>query len=335
MEQDGIFAREIAADHEPRPAAIVGAAGFLGSALAQNLGAGGIPVAEFTRTTPFLTVSGTPAAGLLEAHTVFWLASNINPAIAEAKPQRVREDFATFVSMLRIFEQLAEPPRIVLLSSGGAVYDPTVAPPHSENSPVNPRSAYGRAKLELERLMHCSGLNPGNAVAVRVSNAYGPGQPAVSGQGVISYWMRALAAGEPITILGNPATTRDFVYIDDIAEALVAVHCHRGPLPAALNIGAGVPTSSRSSLTWCARWLAPTAKSGTNRPADLMRRTRGWMCAWLPTCWPGSPEPRCESGSPPPGIGFVEIRAAGSDWVWRRFSADRRLSRRHCLVSLA
>jgi len=243
MEQDGIFAREIAAGREPRPAAIVGAAGFLGSALAQNLGAGGIPVAEFTRTTPFLTVSGTPAAGLLEAHTVFWLASNINPAIAEAKPQRVREDFATFVSMLRIFEQLAEPPRIVLLSSGGAVYDPTVAPPHSENSPVNPRSAYGRAKLELERLMHGSGLNPGNAVAVRVSNAYGPGQPAVSGQGVISYWMRALAAGEPITILGNPATTRDFVYIDDIAEALVAVHGHRGPLPAALNIGAGVPTS--------------------------------------------------------------------------------------------
>jgi UDP-glucose 4-epimerase len=230
-------------DATSTPTAVVGAAGFLGSSLVHTLHAGGVPVATFTRKTPFLTDSGSPDDGLVAARTVFWLASSINPAIAESEPWRVHEDRGTFVSLLRAIERLADPPRVVLVSSGGTVYDPAVPPPYREDSPARPRGAYGRAKLELERLLHESALGPGRAVAVRVSNAYGPGQPAASGQGVIAYWLRALAAGDPITIFGDPATTRDYVYVDDIAAALAAVHRRPGPLPRVLNVGSGVPTS--------------------------------------------------------------------------------------------
>src|SRR5215470_17199842 len=78
------------------PAAVIGATGFLGSALVPALQSAGVLVTTFTRKTPFLTDSGEPDDGLLAARTVFWLASSINPAIAEAEPGRVHEDRETF-----------------------------------------------------------------------------------------------------------------------------------------------------------------------------------------------------------------------------------------------
>lgn len=224
-------------------AAVVGASGFLGSALVRTLRAGGVRVAEFTRETPFLTGPGVPDDHLVTARTVFWLATSINPAVAEAEPWRAKEDCDTFASLLRTLEQLANPPRIVLISSGGTVYDPAVEPPYREDSPTRPHSAYGQAKLELESCLSDAAPASDRGLVVRVANAYGPGQPAASGQGVIAYWMRALARGESITLYGDPETTRDFVYVDDIAEALAAVHEHDGPLPPVLNVGSGVPTS--------------------------------------------------------------------------------------------
>lgn len=225
------------------PAAVVGASGFLGSALVRTLRARGVRVGEYTRKAPFLAGPGMPDDHVVTARTVFWLATSINPAVADAEPWRAQGDRDTFASMLRTVEQLANPPRIVLISSGGTVYDPAVEPPYREDSATRPLSAYGRAKLELEATLRDSALPDDRGLVVRVANAYGPGQPAASGQGVIAYWLRALAKGESITLFGDPTTTRDFVYVDDIAEALAAVHEHAGALPPVLNVGSGVPTS--------------------------------------------------------------------------------------------
>ena len=235
------------------PAAVIGA-GFLGSALVNTLAASSVPVATFTRKIPFLTDSGSPHGDLAAARTVFWTASSINPAIAESEPRRVREDRDTFVAALRALSRLADPPRVVLVSSGGTVYDPAVPPPYREDSPARPRGAYGRAKLGMERLLRSAAL-PG--VVVRVSNAYGPGQPAASGQGVIAYWLRALSAGDPITI-----------FVDDIAEALAAVHLHPGTLPAVLNVGSGV----RTSLEELAALVRAAAGDGSRIEREPARR---------------------------------------------------------------
>lgn len=216
--------------------AVIGAAGFLGRALVAAAGRSGVPVAAYTRATPFLSPDGTPDGGLARSRTVFWLASSINPALAESDPGLVRADREAFAALLRAVRTLPEPPRVVLLSSGGTVYDPAAPPPYRESAPTAPRGAYGRAKLELEAMLGGAG------VTVRVANVYGPGQPAVSGQGVVGYWLRAAARGEHLVVYGEPATTRDYVYVDDVAGALLAVHAAAAP-PPVLNVGSGEPTS--------------------------------------------------------------------------------------------
>jgi UDP-glucose 4-epimerase len=223
--------------------AVVGAGGFLGSALAAAGGAAGLRVSAYTRSVPCLTPGGTPATGLAAAGTVFWLASGITPASAERRPDLVRADLQAFRGLLSAVRRLPVPPRVVLLSSGGTVYDPAAAPPYAEDAPTGPRTAYGRAKLALETALARAGL-PDTAV-LRVANVYGPGQPAVSGQGVVGHWLRAARAGLPLTVYGDPDTTRDYVYVADVAEALLAVHLAAAPAPV-LNVGSGVPTSLRT-----------------------------------------------------------------------------------------
>jgi UDP-glucose 4-epimerase len=188
----------------------------------------------------------------------------------------VHEDRETFVALLRALERLADPPRVVLVSSGGTVYDPAVPPPYREDSPTRPRGEYGRAKLELERRLQVAALGPGRTAVARVANAYGPRQPAASGQGVIAYWLRALAADDPITIFGDPASTRDYVYVDDIAQALVALHTLAGPLPPVVNVGSGEPTSL-ADLADLVRKAAGSAADIRQAPARGFDLPHSWL----------------------------------------------------------
>ena len=220
-----------------RSAAVVGADGFLGRHLVRRLQQAGVPVLSHTRARPLLWPDGRPDPGLAAVGTVFWLASTINPAVAESDPGRVAADHAVFRDLL---DRLPAGPRVVLVSSGGTVYDPAATPPYAESAPVRPTGAYGAAKLALERAL-TEALGPA-AVVVRVANAYGPGQPAASGQGVVAHWLRSAAEGGPVTIYGDPQTTRDYVYVVDIADALLRVHVAAEP-PAVVNVGSGRPTT--------------------------------------------------------------------------------------------
>ena len=221
--------------------AVVGAAGFLGRALVDGLRRAALPVCSYTRSAPFLDGDGAARPGLASARTVYWLATQINPQIAEQQPEKVAEDLAAFEQFLRTVSTLVVPPTVVLLSSGGTVYDPDVAPPYAETAPTRPGSAYGSAKLALEEQL--AARAPGRFVTLRVSNAYGPGQPVASGQGVIAHWLRAARRGEDIRLFGAPETSRDYVYVDDVARAMRAVDAVPGPLPPVLNIGSGRPTT--------------------------------------------------------------------------------------------
>jgi len=223
-------------------AAVVGSQGFLGRALTAALRATGVHVLEFTRDRPCLTSTDIDA-GLMAADSVFWAVSTINPALAEAAPERVRADHTLFEAVLNGLSVGDGRRRVVLLSSGGTVYDPAARPPYPESAAVSPLGAYGRAKLDMEAMLAESSGALGSGVSVRISNAYGPGQPVAPGQGVIAHWLAAAADGRALTMLGNPATTRDYVYVGDVAQALVAIHQHTGILPGTLNVGSGRPTT--------------------------------------------------------------------------------------------
>ena len=226
-----------------RRAAVVGASGFLGGALVDALRARGTAVEEVTRQHPLVGPDGRLAARLGGVDTVFWVAMSVNPALAESAPERAEADVSALRDGLHLLGAGGVPPRVVLLSSGGTVYDADRPPPYAETDPVRPSGAYGRAKLAQEReLARQAGAFDGVAV-LRVANAYGPGQRAGRGQGVLAHWLPAALREEPIDLIGDPRTSRDYVYVDDVVEAMVAAAEHAGPLPPAVNIGSGRPTS--------------------------------------------------------------------------------------------
>lgn len=221
----------------------MGAGGFIGSALLRRLRASTMEVSAFTRADPVVSAAGTLAAGAESWRTVYWLASSVNPAVAELRPDLVDADQAQFEGFLAAVRGSGLVSCIVLLSSGGTVYDSATVPPYTEDSPVRPVTGYGRSKLRLEAALHGLEVAGGSKVVLRVSNAYGPGQPARRGQGVVAYWLEAASNREPLVLLGHEGTVRDFVYIDDIVDALVAVDQHSMELPPVINVGSGRPTT--------------------------------------------------------------------------------------------
>lgn len=220
------------------PVAVVGATGFIGRALTSALGSVGTGAAGFTRSVPPVGPDGRLAEAVRRAGAVVWAAASINPSVAETRPDLVAADEQAVADLLAALHREGSPARVVYLSSGGTVYDPTAPAPFDERSPCAPAGAYGRSKLAVEQAVRA---HPGSVV-VRIANAFGPGQPVAPGQGVVAHWLDAARRGEPVLVYGPPETARDFVYVDDVVAALLAVVRAEDP-PAVVNVGSGRPTT--------------------------------------------------------------------------------------------
>jgi UDP-glucose 4-epimerase len=156
---------------------------------------------------------------------------------------------------------------MLFLSSGGAVYGEPELLPIPEDHPLRPRSAYGAAKVVAETCLGYAARRHGVPVtALRCGNAYGPGQTARRGQGLIVELLAAAESGRPVPIWGDGSITRDFVHLDDITAAitaLAAVGEHRR-LPLALNVGSGHGTSVADTIA--------IVRDVIGRPVPLERR---------------------------------------------------------------
>ncbi|HKT03936.1 MAG TPA: NAD-dependent epimerase/dehydratase family protein [Rugosimonospora sp.] len=226
---------------------VVGADGFVGSWLRRTLARRGMRVAELNRKTPMLESSDRPVPALRTAHTIFYLAMSVNISLAEESPRLVAADRSTFAKFLDAMAETPERPTVVLTSTGGAIYDMEAEPPHSESSQVLPLSAYGRAKLEMERqlLAHRGVVRP---IVLRLSNVYGPGQRTDRSQGVVGHWLDAARRGVPLRVYGSLRSVRDYIYVQDAVDAMICAHCRAAELESGwpdpiFNIGSGAATS--------------------------------------------------------------------------------------------
>lgn len=136
----------------------------------------------------------------------------------------------------------------VIASSAGGVYGACPARPICDDSPCEPVSDYGRAKLRSERVaVELGGRMPALSVAVlRFSNLYGPGQNLSKPQGLISHLSRCILHGKPAQIYVPLDTIRDYLFASDAArEVLLDVQeATRGaPTTATRIVAHGTPAS--------------------------------------------------------------------------------------------
>ncbi|MFO7545880.1 MAG: NAD-dependent epimerase/dehydratase family protein [Trueperaceae bacterium] len=126
---------------------------------------------------------------------------------------------------IRVFEEASKRPgRRVLYASSAAVYGDAQDVPISENTTTRPLSPYASDKLAGEHyLAHYHRAGHVNGTAFRFFNVFGPRQdPSSPYSGVISIFLDRAVRGEPVTVFGDGRQTRDFVYVADVVEALVA-----------------------------------------------------------------------------------------------------------------
>ena len=132
--------------------------------------------------------------------------------------------------------------RFVYISSAGAAYGEPKRMPVPEDYPINPITPYGISKHTIEHyLFTFSALYGLPYVVLRYGNVYGPRQSSKGEAGVFAIFCEQMLAGIQPVIYGDGSKLRDYVYIDDVAEAnLLALERGTGEI---FNIADGVPTS--------------------------------------------------------------------------------------------
>ena len=129
----------------------------------------------------------------------------------------------------------------VVFASSAAVYGDVSQFPVDEDAPCHPVSPYGVDKLASEHMLYCySAVHGVPTTALRFFNVFGPRQdPSSPYSGVISIFADRAKAGRDLTIFGDGGQTRDFVYVGDVAHAVVSAALSDGADRAVMNVGTG------------------------------------------------------------------------------------------------
>jgi len=132
----------------------------------------------------------------------------------------------------------------VVFASSAAVYGDVVELPVSEDTPCHPLSPYGIHKLSSEHALdYYAAVHGVPTTALRFFNVYGPRQdPSSPYSGVISIFADRARAGKTLTIFGDGRQTRDFVYVADVVDAIIAA-LGDGNSRLVANVGTGIAIS--------------------------------------------------------------------------------------------
>lgn len=244
---------------------ITGAAGFLGSALANrlareghqvrgidDLSAGDVqalsPDVHFTRGD----VNDRPKLWTLlqDVDCVYHLAARVSVPESVLYPREYNAvNVGGTVSLMEAMRDVGV--RRVVFISSGAVYGDQGEQPLREIAVPYPRSPYAVSKLAGEYYVNTIGTQWGiETVCLRVFNAYGPGQnlPA-SHPPVIPNFLRQGVRDGTLVVHGEGAQTRDYVFVDDVVRCMVAAATVPKVNRMIFNVGSGKETSVRELVS--------------------------------------------------------------------------------------
>ncbi len=173
---------------------------------------------------------------------IFHLAAQIDVRRSVADPPFDAE--VNLIGFLNLMEsaRLNGIRRVIFSSTGGAIYGEQERFPCDEDHALRPLSPYGVAKLATESYLYFYRAQYGiDYVSLRYANVYGPRQDPHGEAGVVAIFCARILEGEPCTIYGDGAQTRDYIFVEDVARANLAALERKFSGP--LNIGTGVETS--------------------------------------------------------------------------------------------
>ena len=251
---------------------ITGGAGFLGSALANALARQGHtirviddestsdrtrldPVVHFTRGD----VNDVPKLWTLlqGVDCVFHLAARVSVSESVLYPRDYNAtNVGGTVALIQAVRDAGV--RRIVFTSSGAVYGEQTEACVSEDAIPNPASPYAVSKLAAEHYVNTIGALWGiDTVSLRIFNAYGPGQQLrPSHPPVVPAVIRQALGGGSIIVHGDGKQQRDFVYVDDVVNALSAAATASNVNRLIINIGSGVPSSINELVTVVGRVLS-------------------------------------------------------------------------------
>ena len=243
---------------------ITGAAGFLGSALANQLAREGhqvrglddlstgdpqalSPNVHFTRGD----VNDRPKLWTLlqEVDCVYHMAARVSVQESILYPREYNAaNVGGTVSLMEAMRDVGV--HRVILASSGAIYGDQPDQPLTEEMRPAPRSPYAVSKLAAEYYIRTiGGLWGIETTSLRIFNAYGPGQhiPA-SHPPIVSHSLRQALRGGTLVVHSDGQQTRDYVYVDDVTSAMVAAATAPNINGLVINVGCGIETSVRNLI---------------------------------------------------------------------------------------
>lgn len=241
---------------------ITGGAGFLGTSIARKLltdGERDLRVTILDPRVPSGLLSSFPAQIHHDSRslskflsdppdtkfsTLIHLAWTSHPATSMRFPaEDLTANVGTGVQLLERCAQLGVT-RLIFSSSGGTVYGVIRGERADELHPTNPISIYGAAKLSFEHYAQVIGVRDGfEAVSLRVANPYGLYQLQGVAVGSIANFLLCALNDKEIVLFGNGSVVRDYINIDDVADAFYMTVNARQLASGPYNVGSGVGQS--------------------------------------------------------------------------------------------
>ncbi len=176
-----------------------------------------------------------------EPETIFHLAAQVDVRLSLADPAfDARTNVEGTINVLEAARAVGA--RVVFSSTGGAIYGETDELPTPESVAPLPMAAYGQSKYCAERYLGLyERLYGASTIALRFGNVYGPRQDPHGEAGVIAIFCGKLREGTQPRIYGDGTQTRDYIYVADLVEALLAAG--DGDALGIVNIGTEAETS--------------------------------------------------------------------------------------------
>ncbi len=234
---------------------VLGGTGFIGSHLVPRLVEMGYEVSVLSRRQarqPFAHVrylqgdwndSAVLSTALEGADLVYHF---IWGSVPTTSVENFRADLnENVLNSMRLFELCVEKQvqRVIFCSTGGAIYGPADYLPIPEDHPLRPIAPYGVSKLIVEHYLRLFNLKYGLPyLLVRPANAYGIGQNADGVQGAVARFLWCAKNHHPITLYGDGSIIRDYILVDEVAEAFARLAAYSGT-QTTFNVGTGQGTS--------------------------------------------------------------------------------------------